>query len=97
MSVDSFAEMVKNVRAAKIISSGPDYELTEGEKKSTVFRRSIFAVRDIRSGDEIKPEDNCIIRPGYGIKPKFLQEVIGSVATHDIQRGTPIKESDYKN
>lgn len=97
MSVDSFAEMVKNVRAAKIISSGPDYELTEGEKKSTVFRRSIFAVRDIRSGDEIKPEDIRIIRPGYGIKPKFLQEVIGSVATHDIQRGTPIKESDYKN
>ena len=96
MSVEAFAQMVKDVRNAKLIASGPDYSLTEGEKASTIFRRSLFAVKDIKAGDIIKEEDLRVIRPGYGIKPKFMNKVVGTVAGRDIPRGTPIREADCK-
>ncbi len=96
MPVEAFAQMVKDVRNAKLIASGPDYTLTEGEKASTIFRRSLFAVKDIKAGDIIKEEDLRVIRPGYGIKPKYVDKVVGTVASRDILRGMPISEADCK-
>ena len=96
MPVEAFAQMVKDVRNAKHIASGPDYTLTEGEKASTIFRRSLFAVKDIKAGDIIKEEDLRVIRPGYGIKPKYMDKVVGTVASRDILRGMPISEADCK-
>lgn len=46
--MDEFAQMVKDVRAAKRISQGPDYSLTAGEKSSMAFRRSLFATKPIK-------------------------------------------------
>lgn len=97
MTVDDFAKMVEDVRNAGLIAMGPDYTLTEGEKASTIFRRSLISVRDIKAGDVIKEEDLRVIRPGYGIKPKFLDEVVGSKARCDIPRGTPLKFEHYKD
>lgn len=96
MSVEAFGQMVKDVRNAGLIAKGPDYSLTEGEKASTIFRRSLFAVKDIKAGDIIKEEDLGVIRPGYGIKPKYMDKVVGTVADRDIPRGTPISEADCK-
>lgn len=97
MPVKDFAKMVGDVRNACLIAQGPNYDLTDGEKASTIFRRSIIAVRDIKAGDEIQEGDLRVIRPGYGIKPKYLVEVIGSRAKCDIPRGTPIKFEHYKD
>nr|WP_297763035.1 pseudaminic acid synthase [uncultured Butyrivibrio sp.] len=97
MPVKDFAKMVGDVRNACLIAQGPNYDLTDGEKASTIFRRSIIAVRDIKAGDEIQEGDLRVIRPGYGIKPKYLGEVIGSRAKCDIPRGTPIKFEHYKD
>lgn len=97
MPVKDFANMVSDVRNAVLIAKGPDYDLTDGEKASTIFRRSIISVRDIKAGDEIQAGDLRVIRPGYGIKPKYLEEVIGSRAKCDIPRGTPIKFEHYKD
>ncbi len=90
MSMNDFARMVRDVQNAKIISQGPDYSLTEGEKASTVFRRSIFCVNDIKKGEIFSEENIRIIRPGHGIKPKYYNEIIGKKASCDIRRGTPI-------
>ncbi|WP_026489051.1 pseudaminic acid synthase [Butyrivibrio sp. XBB1001] len=97
MPVKDFAKMVGDVRNACLIAQGPNYDLTDGEKASTIFRRSIIAVRDIKAGDEIQEGDLRVIRPGYGIKPKYLGAVIGSKAKCDIPRGTPIKFEHYKD
>lgn len=97
MPVKDFANMVSDVCNAVLIAKGPDYDLTDGEKASTIFRRSIISVRDIKAGDEIQAGDLRVIRPGYGIKPKYLEEVIGSRAKCDIPRGTPIKFEHYKD
>ena len=92
MTMQEFADMVNDVRNAKLIAQGPDYELTEGEKESTIFRRSIFAVADIKKGEAFTEENVRIIRPGYGLKPNNMQRVCKSKASRDIKRGEPILE-----
>lgn len=93
MTVDEFAAMVKDVRNARRIMRGPDYGLTEGEKKSMVFRRSIFAVKDISEGENISSENIRIIRPGYGMKPKLYNGLLGKKTICDIRCGNPVKEN----
>ena len=55
-----------------------------------VFRRSIYAVKDIRAGEKLTPENIRSIRPGYGLPPKYLKEIIGKKAVENIHRGTAI-------
>lgn len=90
MSINEFAKMVSDVRNAKVISKRNDYSLSENERSSTVFRRSLFAVKDIKPGDLFTDENVRSIRPGYGIKPKYLQCILGKTAERYIRRGEPI-------
>lgn len=92
MTMEDFEQMVRDVRNAKLISKGPDYTLTKGEEASTVFRRSIFAIKDIKAGEEFSEDNIRVIRPGYGLKPKYFREIIGKKAKCDIQRGIPMRE-----
>lgn len=55
-----------------------------------VFRRSIFAVKDIAAGETFTEENTRIIRPGYGLKPKYITDVLGMRAAVDLERGTPL-------
>lgn len=96
MTMDEFAAMVRDVRSAKLIAKGPDYSLSEKENSSTLFRRSLFAVKDIKKGDIISAENVRSIRPGNGIKPKYLKDLLGKPATEDILRGQPLTEEFYK-
>lgn len=96
MSIQEFSRMVADVHNARKAARGPIYGLTEGEKKSLVFRRSIFAVRDIQEG-ELFTEDNIrVIRPGYGVAPKYYHELIGKSCSRSIKRGEPLKTGDWK-
>ena len=90
MEPQEFAEMVRDVRSAAKIRGRVSYELTESEKASTVFRRSIFAVRDIQKGEEFTAENIRCIRPGYGTKPKFYFSLLKEQAPQDISRGSPL-------
>ena len=90
MTKEEYANMVKDVRNAISIAKGPDYSLSEKEKASTIFRRSLFAVKDINAGDIITSENIRCIRPGYGIAPKYLKNMLGKKATQSIKYGEPI-------
>lgn len=68
------------------VQNGP----TEKEKASLVFRRSLYVVADVKAGEKLTPANVRAIRPGYGIAPKFYDEVIGKTAKRDITRGTPL-------
>ena len=96
MSMKNFAKMVSDVRNATKIAKGPDYTLSEKEKSSTIFRRSLFAVKDIAEGEEFTLENIKAIRPGYGILPKHLNELIGKKAARSLKRGEPITEEFLK-
>jgi pseudaminic acid synthase len=96
MTIEEFGQMVTDVRNAKKAIAGPDYELTEGEKASTAFRRSIFAIKDIKAGDKFTEENIRVIRPGYGIAPKHFRSLIGNESVRDIKRGEPLTEEDIR-
>ena len=90
MTKQEFSKMVIDVRNAVSISKGPDYTLSPKEESSMVFRRSLFAVKDINIGDIITEDNVKSIRPGYGVTPKYLKDIIGKKAKVRINRGEPI-------
>ncbi|MCX6355549.1 MAG: pseudaminic acid synthase [Candidatus Aureabacteria bacterium] len=83
-------ELVDNVRMAEKALGRVHYGLTEDEKKSRVFRRSLFAVTDVKKGDVFTGDNVRSIRPGHGLLPRYLDRVIGKRARVDIARGTPL-------
>lgn len=91
MRMEDFAQMVEDVRNAKIIASGPDYTLTEGEERQKIFRRSLYAVKDIRAGEAFTEENVRSIRPDCGLAPKLFSDVVGKRAAQDIPFGTPLR------
>jgi len=66
------------------------YGPTETEKKSLTFRRSIYITEDIKAGDILTEKNIHVIRPGYGLKPKYLKTVLGKVIRKAAKKGTPL-------
>lgn len=66
------------------------YGPNESEKKSLIFRRSLFAVMDIKAGETLTEENVRSLRPCLGMPAKHLPEVLGRSARHDIKKGTPL-------
>ena len=91
MNPEEFEEMVKEIRNVEKIMGEPTYELTEKKKNSRVFARSLFVVEDVKSGDFITEKNVRSIRPGYGISPKYIKDIIGKKFIKDINRGTPME------
>jgi pseudaminic acid synthase len=85
-----FAEMVRAVRVAEAMLGSVHYGLTPAEAKSRVFRRSLFAVADIAAGEPFTEHNVRSIRPGQGLPPKDLPQILGKRATRAIKRGEPL-------
>jgi pseudaminic acid synthase len=66
------------------------YDPTKAELASRVFRRSLFVVKDMKTGDVFTEENVRSIRPGHGLPPKHLNEVLGRTATRPLEAGTPL-------
>jgi pseudaminic acid synthase len=62
----------------------------EAEKATMVFRRSLYVVRDIAAGEVLTAENVRIIRPGFGLAPRHLRDVLGKRARYALSRGTPL-------
>jgi len=60
-------------------------------KKSREFSRSLFVVEDIKAGEIFTEENIRSIRPGYGLAPKYLKNILGKRAIQAIKKGTPLK------
>ena len=90
MNPAEFAQMVKDVRQTEKAIGRVAYGPTEQEKENVVFRRSIFCVKDIKKGEKLTEENIRVIRPGFGMAPKFYEEILGQMALQDIERGTPM-------
>ncbi len=91
MTAEEFGEMVKSVRAVEAAKGVVKYGVQKQEEKNVKFRRSLFVVEDMKAGDMFSGKNVRSIRPGYGMKPKFLPEVLGKRAAADIERGEPLK------
>jgi pseudaminic acid synthase len=88
-----FKAMVVAIRTVEKALGGVHYGVSEKEAKSRVFRRSLFVVKDIAAGETFSDENVRSIRPGHGLSPKYLSDVLGRQAALDIKRGTPLRWS----
>jgi N-acetylneuraminate synthase len=87
---DEFKTLVEDCKRAWKALGKATYDLQGCERGSMVFRRSIYVVRDIAAGEELTRENIRSIRPGYGLPPKHLPEVLGRHAARDLKRGEPL-------
>lgn len=87
MNEAEFTEMVKAVREAEKAIGVVDYSLTEKQLKGREFSRSLYVVEDIKAGEAITEKNVRSIRPGYGLHPKYLNEIIGKKAKKDLGKG----------
>ena len=77
--------MVKSARETEKSLAEVSYELTEKMKKSREVSRSLFVVKDIKAGEIFTEENIRSIRPGYGLPPKYLKDILGKRAKIDIR------------
>ena len=85
-----FTEMVRAVRKAEQMIGVAEYEMTEKKKKSRQFSRSLFVVKDVKAGEPITRDNVRSIRPGFGMHPKHLSEIVGKTFQQDLEKGTPL-------
>lgn len=90
MTPQEYKAMVRDIRTVEEAIGEPAYGVSPQEESSMVFRRSIFAVRDIAAGERLTPDNVRIIRPGYGLKPKYYGDIIGMRTDRALERGTPL-------
>jgi N-acetylneuraminate synthase len=82
--------MVDGVRTAFAALGRPDYGRADAEQGNVIFRRSLYAVRDIAAGEAFTNENVRSIRPGHGLAPNELPRILGKHAARAIARGTPM-------
>lgn len=90
MTPEEYKAMVRDIRMAEAALGEPAYGVSPEEESSRVFRRSVFVVKDIARGEELTEENTRIIRPGYGLKPKYHRDILGMRADRELKRGTPV-------
>ncbi|MGF1679613.1 MAG: pseudaminic acid synthase [Candidatus Methylacidiphilales bacterium] len=90
METHEFKQMVSAIRNVEKSLGHVCYEVSEKEAASRVFRRSLFVVEDIKSGEVFTGHNVRSIRPGHGLPPKHLVEILGQRAARDVERGTPM-------
>lgn len=93
---DEMENLVKNVRTSWEALGNIKYGPTASDQDNLVYRRSLYAVENIKKGHILTKKNIRSIRPGLGLPPKHLFEIIGRMAKTDISRGTPLSWNDIK-
>ena len=88
MNEAEFTAMVKAVREAELALGKADYSLTKKQIEGKQFSRSLYIVSDVRAGDAFTEKNVRSIRPGYGLHPKYLNQILGKRASQNIGTGT---------
>jgi pseudaminic acid synthase len=89
MEPDEFRRMAQDVRIVEKAIGQVSYSLTDREKTSIVFRRSLFVVEDVRAGEVFTEKNVRSIRPGHGLHSRHYENILQRKASRDIEKGTP--------
>ncbi|MEN4044792.1 pseudaminic acid synthase [Sulfurimonas sp. NWX367] len=82
-----FSDMVKAIRDTEKLLGKVDYSMNEKKKKSRQFARSLYVAKNIKKGEKFSEENVRSVRPGYGIHPKYLKDVLGEISDKDYKFG----------
>jgi pseudaminic acid synthase len=89
-----FTQMVKSIREAESAIGVIDYQLSEKQSRGKDYCRSLYVVKDIKSGEIISRDNIKSIRPGFGLHPKYYGEVLGKIASRDLEKGDRFSFND---
>jgi pseudaminic acid synthase len=87
---EEFATLVKETEAAWKSLGGISIGPTKEEEKSLQFRRSIYVSKDMKAGEVLTKENIRVIRPGFGLEPKYYDLLLGKQINRDLKIGTPL-------
>lgn len=87
MPKDEFAAMCASIRKIEKAIGNVSYHAEGDRIEGRQFSRSLYVVRDMKKGDVITEENVRSIRPGFGLHPKYLPELLGKRVNHDLKKG----------
>jgi pseudaminic acid synthase len=90
LNVQEFAQMVQSVRNTEKLLGKITYEMDEKKLENRKFARSLFVAKDIKKGEVFTAQNIRSVRPGAGISPKYMKDVLGRKAKKDLSFGTPM-------
>lgn len=90
MEPAEMAQLVAETEHAWQAMGKVSYGPIEAEKKSLQYRRSLYVVQNLKTGDVLTPENLRAIRPGLGLPTKYLEQVLGKTVNQDVKRGTAL-------
>lgn len=84
-------QLVTETRTAWEALGTDEIGLSEAERGSTIFRRSLYICEDLAAGDVLTARNLRAIRPGFGLPPKYIDHLLGKRVTRAVKRGTPMQ------
>lgn len=88
MTQEEFTQMVQNVRNVEKALGNVYYPTDSTKIKGREFSRSLYVAEDMKAGDIITEQNVRSVRPGYGLHPKYLPNLIGKRVNRDLEKGT---------
>jgi N-acetylneuraminate synthase len=90
LSVQQLQKLVIECNQAWTAKGNKDFNRSESENQNMVFRRSLYFVKNLKKGQVITKADVRRIRPGYGLPPRYYDNIIGKTVRIDVHRGEPV-------
>ena len=94
---DQLESLVKDCKDAWQSIGKVGFSRPKSEKQSLKYRRSIYFIENLTAGSLITTNSIRAIRPGFGISPKFFDELIGKKVKFDVERGDPVTVDIIEN
>jgi len=96
LEADELRALCKDVKNSWLALGKVNYERTEAEKGNIKFRRSLYIVENIKVGELLTHENIRSIRPGFGLPPKRIDQIIGKIAVQDLLKGQALEDKHFK-
>jgi pseudaminic acid synthase len=92
---DDFSKLVESIRETEKLMGVVDYSLNEKREKQRRFARSLYISKDIKKGEIITLENIKSVRPGYGLHPKYLNDILGKKANKSYKLGDRLEKDTF--
>ena len=96
LDMADFTQMVQTLRETEKLLGRPTYQTDAKTIKGRQFSRSLYIVKDIAKGEVVSEENIRSIRPGYGLHPRYLKEVLGKCAKENLSFGDRLRKEDVE-
>jgi pseudaminic acid synthase len=95
MDKEEFKEMIEAVRQSEKLLGIVDYSMTKSKIKNRTYARSLYVSKEIKKGEIFSLENIKSVRPGFGLHPKYLNEILGKTALKDYKLGDRVEKYTF--